>query len=150
VSVQLFFYSIALLHSNPEPGARSLNWIWSNFPILVIKTLVIRLVDELELNLEQFDNSDQTAPVSSNEELELNLEQFDNTDERESDDLELNLDQFDNKNEPATQINNSGSSATRIEKTAVPKYNYLPLFIGGGLVFLAFMVILSRRGKRRR
>jgi len=106
--------------------------------------------DELELNLEQFDNSDQTAPVSSNEELELNLEQFDNTDERESDDLELNLDQFDNKNEPATQINNSGSSATRIEKTAVPKYNYLPLFIGGGLVFLAFMVILSRRGKRRR
>jgi len=107
--------------------------------------------DELELNLEQFDNSDQTTPVNSdsNEELKLNLEQFDNTGEQESDDLELNLEQFDNKNKSVTQINSGGSGANRIENTESPKYNYLPLFIGGGLGLLALLVIISRRKKRR-
>jgi len=135
--------------------------------------------DNLELNLEQFDSADQAEAGLANPDggLKLNLEQFDNTDDSPSNGLELNLDQFensdqksvnvenkppvagselelnldkfDNNNNSATQIDNTGSRSTEVEKSTAPKYNYLPLFIVVGLVFVVLMVINSRRRKRR-
>ena len=117
---------------------------------------------DLELNLEQFDNSDLTEPLPADGELKLNLDQFDNAGTQQSDDLELNLDQFENNNQkpvvpdssdssnkPATQINNTGSRSTVVEKTGAQKYNYLPHLIGCSLVFIVFLIVLSRRRRNR-
>ena len=172
----LFFYNSGIAQHSVT-GSQELQLNLEQFPDTGNQTDDETRTDKLELNLEQFENSDQTdsAPANPDGELKLNLEQFDTTGKSQSDDLELNLDQFesnnqsptknkvqaagnelelnldkfDNNNKPVTQINNTGSRSARVEKSAGSKSNYLPLFIGTGLLFLALFVIFSRRRKRR-
>jgi len=124
---------------------------------------------DLKLDLEKFpDTSSEAAAGEKSKELELNLEQFDKTDEQKSSDLELNLDQFDKKqpveknsntelelnldqfegNSDSSILSNSDSQQSDTGNVS-PKYNYRHIFIISGLVFLVFLYYLSRRRKRR-
>lgn len=148
----LFFYNSGIAQQSVT-GSQELQLNLEQFPDTGNQTDDETRTDKLELNLEQFD----TTGKSQSDDLELNLDQFESNNQSPTknkvqaagNELELNLDKFDNNNKPVTQINNTGSRSARVEKSAGSKSNYLPLFIGTGLLFLALFVIFSRRRKRR-
>lgn len=107
---------------------------------------------ELQLNLEQFPDTQASTPK---EELKLNLEQFEKTNDADSNEnLQLNLEQFDKNNQSGSNINTGDSKstgkATRIDKSTSPQYNYRHIFMVGGLVLLVFLYVFSRRKKSKR
>ncbi len=133
--------------------------------------------DDLKLNLDQF--STDTAQPQTDKDLELNLDQFKPaaTDaelrtESEPNDSELNLEQFDkdkqeselnldkftkaNPTSPtanqnsANQTNGNQIDASATESASRPEFKYTRVFIVGGLMFLVFLIIMSKWRNRKR
>lgn len=110
-------------------------------------------VQELQLNLEQFPDTQNTPLADEKEDLELNLEQFGETDKSNSatsdEGLKLNLEQFDNSSRDKSDNTSISLEATKIEGADAPRFNLKRILFIVGLVFLV-LYFLSHRRKRLR
>lgn len=122
--------------------------------------------EELQLNLEQFDEQPSSEPTLQNgqgKQLELNLEQFDQADQNGEENLELDLEQFDksgSNKEKKPELNleqfdntdnsmNAEAADTVTKQTGAPVYNTRFIIIIGCLVALVILYLLFKRRRRR-